>query len=309
MSEPVDKAAPGVESVTSAEPHTLAPVTQVPTAAAPALETAPAPEPPAATDDRLKVVDRRRRKSRACGYNKLPEVFAAINKGSPPTSVEIWGVKLDPYVRPCPKEYLILYKFLKARDMVLDNAKTMLVDALKWRQEMNIPAIMEEAFPEDVFGKLGVVAGKDNDGRPVTYNVYSESKGKVAEVFGDLKRFIRWRVQLMEKGVAQLDFENVGDMIQVHDYSGLGSGDRTPESKTAASEASKIFGDNYPELLYRKYFVGVPGYLTWVFWLFKAIVPSQTFAKMQVVGIGKEAIGKELLQLPEKYGGEATTIV
>ena len=58
---------------------------------------------------------------------------------------------------------------------------------------------------------------KDKDGRPVTYNLYSEAKGpKNAEVFGDVKRFIRWRVQLMERGIELLDFENIGDMVQVH---------------------------------------------------------------------------------------------
>jgi hypothetical protein len=94
-----------------------------------------------------------------------------------------------------------------------------------------------------------------------------------------------------------------------------------------------VFGAHYPELLYKKYFVGVPFYLSWVFWVFKAIVPSavsdtfstlpnarhltapQTFAKMQVVGTGAEAIGKELSQvidlseLPIKYNGQSDSIV
>ena len=30
------------------------------------------------------------------------------------------------------------------------------------------------------------------------------------------KHLIRWRVQLMEKSIAQLDFETVDQMVQVH---------------------------------------------------------------------------------------------
>ena len=35
-------------------------------------------------------------------------------------------------------------------------------------------------------------------------------------VFGDVQRFLRWRVALMEKSVALLDFETVDQTIQVH---------------------------------------------------------------------------------------------
>jgi hypothetical protein len=57
--------------------------------------------------------------------------------------------------------------------------------------------------------------------------------------------------------------------------------------------------------------VNVPTYLTWIFWLFKPLIPSQTFAKMSVAGTGSHTIGNSLLpyvdasELPEKYGGEA----
>jgi phosphatidylinositol transfer protein SFH5 len=55
----------------------------------------------------------------------------------------------------------------------------------------------------------------------------------------------------------------------------------------------------------------VPTIFSWIFWLFKPILPTATFNKMQVVGQGPAAIGKELLpiidkeELPKQYGGEA----
>ena len=49
--------------------------------------------------------------------------------------------------------------------------------------------------------------------------------------------------------------------------------------------------------------------MAWVFWIFKSLLSSATFAKMTVVGPGAKAIGKAMLpivddaQLPRKYGG------
>ena len=81
---------------------------------------------------------------------------------------------------------------------------------------------------------------------------------------------LRWRVQLMERGIALIDFVNVDSMVQVHgsssafpaflcqlpdviptDYEGVGLGSRDANSKAAAGQASKIFQDYYPEFLVR----------------------------------------------------------
>ena len=78
---------------------------------------------------------------------------------------------------------------------------------------------------------------------------------------------IRWRVALMEKGIALIDFENIDQMIQVHgkdryriysnlllltrfkDYEGVGLNSRDANSKKAAATATTIFQDYYPEFL------------------------------------------------------------
>ena len=48
----------------------------------------------------------------------------------------------------------------------------MLVATLKWRQEFKIDELLDEEFPEDVFGGVGQVFGHDKEGRPVTYDIY-----------------------------------------------------------------------------------------------------------------------------------------
>lgn len=51
--------------------------------------------------------------------------------------------------------------------------------------------------------------------------------------------------------------------------------------------------------------------MTWIFWLFKPLMPAATLAKMSVIGSGPSTIGKVLLveindkELPKRYGGEA----
>ena len=60
-----------------------------------------------------------------------------------------------------------------------------------------------------------------------------------------------------------------------------------------------------------KFFVNVPTFMAWVFWVFKALVPAKTMEKFSMVGTGAKTIGAELLpiidakELPKRYGGEA----
>lgn len=48
-------------------------------------------------------------------------------------------------------------------------AKDMFISTLRWRDTFNVDAAVKEEFPDDVFGKLGMVHGKDKEGHPVTY--------------------------------------------------------------------------------------------------------------------------------------------
>ena len=85
---------------------------------------------------------------------------------------------------------MILVKFLRARTLVVSDAADMLTATLKWRKEIDIDAIMQEEFDQELFGRLGKVYGKDKDGRPIAWNLYGEVKDMKA-VFGDTQKFIR----------------------------------------------------------------------------------------------------------------------
>lgn len=44
----------------------------------------------------------------------------------------------------------------------------MLVDTLRWRKEFKVDEAVSEKYPSE-FDKVGIVYGKDKEGRPVTY--------------------------------------------------------------------------------------------------------------------------------------------
>ncbi|TFK39893.1 CRAL-TRIO domain-containing protein [Crucibulum laeve] len=243
---------------------------------------------------------------------ELPNILAEAYPDKPNakvTPITLWGVKIDPNVKDA-RASVVLMKFLRARNLSVRDATDMFVSTLRWRESFNIEAALEEKFPEDIFGQLGHVYGHDKEGRPVVYNLYGANKDLKA-VFGDVQRFIRWRVALMERSVALLDFREIDQTIQIHDYEGVSLSSRDANSKSAASEATNIFQSHYPELLYKKFFINVPTLLNWIFWAFKPLISANTLAKMTVVGTGHHALKKVLLphinasDLPERYGGEA----
>ncbi|KAJ3732104.1 CRAL-TRIO domain-containing protein [Lentinula guzmanii] len=245
--------------------------------------------------------------------NEIPDALASAypDKSDAKTAaINLWGVTIDPSNLLDARVSVVLMKFLRARNLSVSEGKVMFIATLRWRDEFNVEAACKEEFPQDVFGQLGHIYGKDKAGRPVVYNVYGGNQDLKA-IFGDVQRFLRWRVAFMEKSIELLDLESTDQMIQVHDYAGVSMTSRDANSKNAASEASSIFSSHYPELLYKKYFINVPSYMTWIFWLFKPLIPSATLAKMSVVGSGASTIGKALLpeidakQLPKRYGGEA----
>ncbi|KAF9245366.1 CRAL-TRIO domain-containing protein [Melanogaster broomeanus] len=243
----------------------------------------------------------------------LSESFANAFPDNPDagtTPYKLWGVTIDPTSPKNARVSVVLMKFLRARNLNPTEAQNMFISTLRWRQSFNVEAAMNEKFPDEVFGQLGKIYGRDKQRHPVTYNLYGANKDLNA-VFGDVQRFLRWRVAFMEESITRLDFETVDQMVQIHDYEGVSLSSRTENSKNAASEASSLFQGHYPEFLSRKFFVNVPSFLAWIFWLFKPFLSAATLAKMTVVGSGHQTISAALLpiidegELPKKYGGAA----
>ncbi|KAI0282980.1 CRAL-TRIO domain-containing protein [Russula brevipes] len=200
----------------------------------------------------------------------LPDILEKAydgKEGARTTPIVLWGVTLDPGGKKDARASVVLMKWLRARNLNVNDAKTMMINTLRWREEFKIEEAMKETYP-DIFDGFGHLYGRDKEGRPVAYNIYGRNND-LTTAFSDVQRFIRWRVALMEEG-----------MVQVHDYEGVTLSSRTANSKAAASTITTIFQDHYPEFLVRtKFFVNVPSLMTWIFWLFKPILSPATLAK------------------------------
>lgn len=147
----------------------------------------------------------------------------------------------------------------------------------------------------------------NSDNLIVTWNLYGKVKNR-EKVFKNLDAFVRWRVGLMERGIAALDFtkSRTSYMDQVHDYNNVSF--FRPDS--AIREVSKvvvtIFTNYYPEFPHLKYFINVPRIMSWMFTFTKTFLPKATVDKFRVVSNGKEfALQTGNIWVPAEYGGEA----
>jgi hypothetical protein len=99
----------------------------------------------------------------------LPSIIAdaAGPAGAQPSAAAaggqiLWGVDLlaESAARAC-----VVGKFLTARDNDVAAAAAMLTNALKWRREFNVDAVMEEVFPDEL-SSIGFIHGADKEGTP-----------------------------------------------------------------------------------------------------------------------------------------------
>lgn len=165
----------------------------------------------------------------------------------------MWGVKL---LAGDDKADVILLKFLRARDFRVADAFNMLTKCLAWRKEFGADGVAEEDLGfKELEGVVAYMHGFDRCGHPVCYNAYGVFKDKdmYERIFGDehkLKKFLRWRVQVLEKGINVLHFKpgGINSIIQVTDLKDMPK----RELRVASNQILSLFQDNYPEMVARK---------------------------------------------------------
>lgn len=171
-----------------------------------------------------------------------------------PSDASMWGI---PLLGGDDKADVILLKFLRARDFRVGDAHHMLMKCLSWRKEFGADTILEEEFLglKELEGVVAYMQGYDKEGHPVCYNAYGVFKDKemYERVFGDeekLKKFLRWRVQVLERGIKVLHFKpgGVNSLIQVTDLKDMPK----RELRVASNQILSLFQDNYPEMVARK---------------------------------------------------------
>ncbi|KAK6152546.1 hypothetical protein DH2020_015181 [Rehmannia glutinosa] len=163
----------------------------------------------------------------------------------------LWGVPL--LANSDERADVILLKFLRARDFRVHDSLNMLLKCLAWRKDFGADVVLEEDLGfKELEGDVAYMHGFDREGHPVCYNCYGVFKDRemYERVFGDdekLKRFLRWRVQVLERGIKLLQFKpgGVNSIIQVTDLKDMPK----RELRVASNHILSLFQDNYPEMV------------------------------------------------------------
>ncbi|XP_054783160.1 patellin-6 [Prosopis cineraria] len=220
----------------------------------------------------------------------------------------MWGVSL---LGGDDRADVILLKFLRARDFRVGDSLTMLLKCLAWRKQFGADDVVEEDLGfKELEGVVAYMQGYDKEGHPVCYNAYGifRDREMYERIFGDeekLRKFLRWRVQVLERGIKLLHFKpgGVNSLIQVTDLKDMPK----RELRAASNHILSLFQDNYPEMVARKIFINVPWYFSMLYSMFSPFLTQRTKSKFV---ISKEGNAAETLykfirpeDIPVQYGG------
>ncbi|XP_054813602.1 patellin-3 [Prosopis cineraria] len=222
--------------------------------------------------------------------------------------VFIWGVPL----LKDDRSDVILLKFLRARDFKVKDAFIMIKNTISWRKEFNIDALVNEDLGDDL-EKVVFMHGYDREGHPVCYNVYGEFQNKelYQKAFSDEEKrakFLRWRIQFLERSIRKLDFTpgGVNTIFQINDLKNSpGPGKR--ELRIATKQALQLLQDNYPEFVAKQVFINVPWWYLAFYTMISPFLTQRTKSKFVFAGPSKspETLFKYISpeQVPIQYGG------
>ncbi|KAG0476904.1 hypothetical protein HPP92_013745 [Vanilla planifolia] len=190
----------------------------------------------------------------------------------------------------------------------------MIKNAVIWRKQFAIESLLEEDLEVPELEKVVFYHGQDKEGHPVCYNVYGEFQDQelYAKAFGDdekREKFLRWRIQFLEKGIRQqLDFspQGVCTMVQITDLKNV-PGPGKKELRQATKKALSLLQDNYPEFVAKQIFINVPWWYLAYNRVMSPFFTQRTKSKFVFAGPSKSAetlfkyIAPE--QVPVQYGG------
>jgi hypothetical protein len=318
VQSPVETApAPEVQARVEAAP---APEAQVAVETTSAPETAPAAEDQATADVEMpevetKIAELKETTKEEVATETLEE--ETVDNTMPleeskenPEDVCLWGVPLLD-TKGDERTNVILLKFLRAKDFKVDEACTMLVNTVKWRQSFLATTIREKKL-QSKLDECFYMQGKDKDGHPVCYNIWGafhDNPDLFEKMLGNdskmKNKFLRWRVQLLEKGIKELKFTPAGTsaILQVNDLKNIPL--LKKEMRDAVRVVIDLLKDNYPELVVKNVFLNPPWYFTALYNLINPLITPRMKSKIFLARPGQifNSIAPEDVLV--QYGGFA----
>ncbi|KHN44959.1 patellin-4-like [Glycine soja] len=226
--------------------------------------------------------------------------------------ITLWGVPLLPS-KAHEGTDVVLRKFLKAKDFKVNEAFDMLQKTLVWRRENNVDGITDEDLGSEFGNNAGFLCGKDREGRPVCYHACEIFKDRrvYKKTFGSdntCDKYLRWRIQMIEKAVKKLCFREGGveSILQVFDLRNTPM-QGTKELNSVSKKALILFQNYYPEIIHKNIIVYAP------FWFYTSQVLLSGFMnqrnKKKFILARSQKVTQTLLKfiapehLPTEYGG------
>ncbi|XP_024172997.1 phosphatidylinositol transfer protein 3 isoform X2 [Rosa chinensis] len=200
---------------------------------------------------------------------------------------------------------LMLRRFLRARDLDVEQASAMFLKYLKWRQAFAPNgSISASEVPNQIAQNKMFLQGSDKRGCPIAVLLGARH----FQVKGGLKEFKRYVVYAFDKICARMP-PGQEKFIFIGDLEGWGYSN---SDIRAYLGAVSILQDYYPERLGKMFVVHVPFLFTTVWKIICPFIDNKT--KEKIVFVENKMLKSTLLeeidesQLPEKYGGKLTLV-
>ncbi|PIA36514.1 hypothetical protein AQUCO_03400426v1 [Aquilegia coerulea] len=135
----------------------------------------------------------------------------------------------------------------------------MLLKSLDWRRNLGVDEILTENLDFDELEDIAdYVHGFDREGRPVYYSFFGvfQDEETFAKYLGNdykKEKYIRWRIQILERCISLLHFQprGINSAVHVIDLEDM----PTEKLSTTSKQMKSIISDYYPELFAREIFI------------------------------------------------------
>ncbi|KAL0449909.1 UNVERIFIED_CONTAM: Patellin-3 [Sesamum latifolium] len=244
-----------------------------------------------------------------CGAtDEIPRESKLPVNGETPEEVYVWGVKL----MEDEKTDTVLLKFLRSQYYMVKDAFTNIKNTIKWRKEFRIDDLVEEDLGSEL-ERVVFMHGHSKEGHPVCYSVYGEFQDKelYQKTFSDeekRQKFLRWRIQFLEKSIRELDFSpgGISTIFQVTDFKNS-QGITKPEIRQVLDHVVQLLQDNYPEFVAKQVFINAPWWYMAYYKIISPLLTQRTKSKFAFAGpsLSTVTLFKYISadQIPPQYGG------
>ncbi|CAL8144981.1 unnamed protein product [Orchesella dallaii] len=196
---------------------------------------------------------------------------------------------------------VVLIRFLRARDYDLDNAETMLRNAVEWRKEIGVDNYLKWTFPPNYYSYLKYqIFGKDYNGVPICWLSVGKWPVKQLVEKEETEQVSRYIYTIMEKSV-QKTAECGTPGYLIIDMDGLTYTQAThiPSLKIAFHVFQKL-EQCYPEIIAKMWIINAPWIFSFAWNFVKGVFAQRTLEKITIFGCKEEWHAEFLRMIPRE---------